>query len=210
MSHSKHQIVRRGLLAAAGTLLAAAAARKYLFAPSAGAGDSAGPLSVGPPPAGPPPAGPVPQPITVLEARPPASVPGLRFTTADGTARSLADYAGKGVVLNFWATWCVPCVSEMPALDSLARAVAQEGIVVLPVSLDRTGAAAVGPFYAAHGIRDLPVLLDPHSDTMTALKLDGIPTTLVIDRHGREVSRVQGPVQWDSDRAAAVLGGLVG
>jgi thiol-disulfide isomerase/thioredoxin len=205
MSHNKHQIMRRSLLAAGGTLLAGAVARKYLFPPSADADIAAGPL-----PANPVAAGPVLQPITVLEARPPASVPALRFTAADGTARSLADYAGKGVVLNFWATWCVPCVSEMPALDGLARAEAERGIVVLPVSLDRTGADAVKPFYATHGIRSLPVLLDPHSETMTALKLDGIPTTLVIDRRGREVARVQGPVQWDSNQAAALLGRLVG
>ncbi len=206
-----HRIARRSLLAAGGTLLAAVAARKYLFAADAGAGDL--------PPA--PPSGPETQSLDALKPLQPAALlPPLSFTLADGSTRSLSDYAGDGVVLNFWATWCAPCVSEMPALDVLSRALAKPGrnagspggrrIVVLPVSLDRGGADAVGPFYAGHGLRSLPVLLDPHSTTMTALRLDGIPTTLVIDRNGREVARVQGPVRWDDPEAAAVIARLVG
>ena len=126
---------------------------------------------------------------------PPAALPALAFTTADGVRRTLADYAGRGVILNFWATWCTPCVSEMPALDALAGAMAasKPPMTVLAVSLDRAGAAAVTPFYASHGIRNLPVLLDPHSETMMALRLDGIPTTLVIDRGGQEVAPHPGP-----------------
>ena len=200
-----HQIVRRSLLAAAGTLLAGAVAGKYLF--DARARSDNQPLE-GPVP-GPMP-GPVLQPVTSLRAHAPSVLPALHFTAADGSARSLADYAGRVVVLNFWATWCVPCVAEMPALDALSRTAAGAGIAVLAVSLDRTGAAAVTPFYAAHGIRNLPVLLDPHSGAMTALGLDGIPTTLVIDRSGREVARIQGPVRWDSAEAIAVIGRLAG
>ena len=194
-----HQIARRSLLAAGGTLLAAVVARKYLFAADAGAD--------APPPS---PPGPATQPLDALKAAPAALLPALSFTAADGSARSLADYAGKGVVLNFWATWCVPCVSEMPALDALSRSLADKNIVVLPISLDRGGVDAVRPFYAGHGIRSLPVLLDPHSATMTTLRLDGIPTTLVIDRKGREVARVQGPVRWDDPEAASVIARLVG
>ncbi len=194
-----HQITRRSLLAAAGTLLAAAVAGKYLWpSPHEAVDQSQAP------------AGPEPQTLAALRARPPAALPALHFTTADGRVRSLADYAGQGVVLNFWATWCVPCVSEMPSLDALSRALSGQRIVVLPVSLDRAGAGAVAPFYAGHGIRSLPVLLDAHADTMTALRLDGIPTTLVIDRAGREVSRVQGPVRWDEADAPKLLGQLIG
>ena len=100
----------------------------------------------------------------------------------------------------------------MPALDALARTLAGSTppVTVLAVSLDRAGAAAVTPFYASHGIRSLPVLLDPHSETMMALQLDGIPTTLVIDRAGREVARIQGPVRWDDGDAAASLRRMAG
>ncbi len=194
-----HQITRRSLLAAGGTLLAVAVAGKYLWPASQETPDQ--PQAPG---------GPEPQTLAALRAQPPATLPALRFTTADGRLRSLADYAGQGVVLNFWATWCVPCVSEMPALDALSRALSGQRIVVLPVSLDRGGAGAVAPFYAGHGIRSLPVLLDAHAETMTALRLDGIPTTLVIDRAGREVSRVQGPVRWDEADAPRVLAQLTG
>ena len=85
---------------------------------------------------------------------------GFRFTLADGTVRTIGDYAGKGVVLNLWATWCVPCVAEMPALDTLAGAVQGSRVVVLPLSSDRGGAAAVERFCATGG-EHLPVLLDP-------------------------------------------------
>ncbi len=193
------QITRRGLLAAGGTLLAVAVAGKFLWPADREAG--------GPPQA---PAGPAPQTLAALHGQPPVALPALHFTAADGSLRSLADYAGQGVVLNFWATWCAPCVSEMPALDALSRALSGQRIVVLPVSLDRAGAGAVTPFYAGHGIRSLPVLLDAHGETMTALRLDGIPTTLVIDRAGREVSRVQGPVRWDAADAPQMIGRLVG
>ena len=196
-----HQIMRRSLLAGGGTLLAAVLAGKYLLSARADGGIQPAPASG---------AGPVLQPIASLRAHPPSTLPELHFTGADGSTRPLAAYVGKGVVLNFWATWCVPCVSEMPALDALSRMLAASGISVLAVSLDHGGADAVKPFYAGHDIRSLPLLLDPHSEAMTALKLEGIPTTLVIDRHGREVARIEGPVRWDAPDAPAVIGRLVG
>ncbi|TLU73751.1 TlpA family protein disulfide reductase [Lichenicoccus roseus] len=204
-------VMRRGLLAAGGTLLAALVARNSLRqAPTPGPeAPGTGPARNAAPPAAP---GPAPRGIADLQPHAPAALPALAFTTADGVRRTLADYAGRGVILNFWATWCTPCVSEMPALDALAGAMAasKPPMTVLAVSLDRAGAAAVTPFYASHGIRNLPVLLDPHSETMMALRLDGIPTTLVIDRGGQEVARIQGPVRWDDRDAAASLQRMAG
>ena len=112
-------------------------------------------------------------------------------------------------MLNLWATWCVPCVAEMPALDQLARALQPNGVTVLTVSLDHGGAEQVRAFFAAHAIRSLPVLLDPHSSSMAALGLDGIPTTLLIDRAGREVARVSGSVDWAAPQAASLVAHLV-
>ena len=108
----------------------------------------------------------------------------LQFTAGDGTTRTLADYSGRVVVLNLWATWCVPCVREMPALDDLAKFGAKDGIVVLPVSSDRGGAAVVQRFYTDQGIKNLPVLLDPGSRMAHGLGVNGIPTTFLIDRNG--------------------------
>jgi thiol-disulfide isomerase/thioredoxin len=129
----------------------------------------------------------------------------LHFTTADGTARSLSDYAGKAVVLNLWATWCVPCVREMPALDDLAKLVAGDGIVVLPVSSDHGGAAVVERFYADRGIKNLPVLLDPMGAMAHALNVRGIPTTLLIDKQGQELGWLEGAADWSSPDAVTVV-----
>ncbi len=129
----------------------------------------------------------------------------LHFITADGTARSLADYAGKAVVLNLWATWCVPCVREMPALDALAAIVARDGIVVLPVSSDRGGAAVVQQFYTDRGIKNLPVLLDPQSRMAHSLGVNGIPTTLLIDKGGNELGWLEGAAEWSSPDAVTVV-----
>lgn len=127
-----------------------------------------------------------------------AAVPEFRFSSADGTVRTLADYAGQGVVLNLWATWCVPCVAEMPALDALARLVAGDGVAVLALSSDRGGAPPVERFYRDKKIQTLPVLLDPRGDAARALGARGIPTTLLIDRAGKERGRLEGAADWAS------------
>ena len=145
------------------------------------------------------------QGIDALHALPEPRKLDLHFTDADGVARSLADYAGKGVVLNLWATWCVPCVREMPALDDLAKLVAGDGIVVLPVSSDRGGAAVVERFYGEHGIAHLPVLLDPMGAMARGLNLRGIPTTLLIDKQGQQVAWLEGSADWSSPDAVTVV-----
>ena len=139
-----------------------------------------------------------------------AAVPEFRFTTADGSVRTLADYAGQGVVLNLWATWCVPCVAEMPALDALARSVANDGIAVLTLSSDRGGAAPVERFYREKAIQTLPILLDPKGDAARALNARGIPTTLLIDRAGRERGRLEGAADWASADSVEIIRRMAG
>ena len=141
---------------------------------------------------------------------PPAIPAAASFQEADGTLRSLGDYAGKGLVVNLWATWCVPCVAEMPELQDLARKVAIEGILVLPLSSDRGGAEVVRRFYAANRIDGLPVLLDPRGEAGRAWGARGLPTTIVIDRQGRERGRVEGAIDWTSAATVAKLRRLVG
>ena len=141
---------------------------------------------------------------------PPAIPAAATFQEADGTLRSLGDYAGKGLVVNLWATWCVPCVAEMPELQDLARKVAGEGILVLPLSSDRGGAEVVRRFYAANRIDGLPVLLDPRGEAGRAWGARGLPTTIVIDRQGRERGRVEGAIDWTSAATVAELRRLVG
>ena len=109
-----------------------------------------------------------------------------------------------------WATWCVPCVAELPALAALARRLRGEGILVLPASSDRGGAAAVEAFYRGHAIEGLPVWLDPKGAAAQAWGARGIPTTLIIDRAGRERARAEGALDWASEAAVAEIKRLVG
>lgn len=137
-----------------------------------------------------------------------AELPTFRFFAADGAVKTIADYAGQPIVLNLWATWCVPCVAEMAALDLLAREAA--GITVLALSSDRGGAAPVERFYKERAIRTLPVLLDPRGEAARALGARGIPTTLLIDRAGRERGRLEGAADWSSPESVALIRKVVG
>jgi thiol-disulfide isomerase/thioredoxin len=133
-----------------------------------------------------------------------------QFLDGEGETHRLADFAGQGVVVNLWATWCVPCVAEMPALQAMAKALAEERIVVLPLSSDRGGAAVVRRFYANHNIQGLGVWLDPKGEAARAWGARGLPTTLIIDRKGREVARLEGAIDWASAASLAELRRLVG
>lgn len=118
---------------------------------------------------------------------------------------TLADWRGKGIVVNFWATWCAPCVEEMPALDALHADLAGDGIAVLAVSSDLGGADVVRTFYERNGIVHLAVLTDTRSRMGQSLGVFGLPTTIVFDAGGREVGRVLGPAEWDAPEIAAFL-----
>jgi thiol-disulfide isomerase/thioredoxin len=134
------------------------------------------------------------RPLTdIVRATPPATLPPVAFTTLDGARKTLADYAGRPIVLNFWATWCHPCVAELPELDRLAAA---GPFTVLTVSTDRGGAAVVRPFAAAHHLDHARVLLDSGSDAVHALAINGFPTTLLIGADGKLRGTLEGPAAW--------------
>ena len=133
-----------------------------------------------------------------LVESPPRAVPELAFSDGDGRTRTLADFGGQGVVLNLWATWCPPCVAEMPALDRLQAIVEGNGIRVVPLSSDRGGKVQVDAFYAARGIARLGTWLDPRGGAGRLLGARGLPTTVLIDPQGRERSRLEGAAEWDA------------
>lgn len=135
----------------------------------------------------------------------PAAVPEIGFTDAEGKALTLADFKGRVVLLNLWATWCAPCVEEMPSLDRLQARLGGQDFAVVALSVDRQGRSLVQPFVEKLGVRNLPIYLDTGSAAMRALKIRGLPTTVLIDRDGREVGRLEGAASWDSKDAEALL-----
>ncbi len=139
----------------------------------------------------------------------PKAVPTLAFTDQDGHPLGLEPFKGKVVVLDYWATWCAPCRVEFPHLDQLQGRLADKGLAVVAVSLDRGGKPLVDRFYDEMHVAHLGKYLDPASAGATALGLRGLPTTLVIDRQGREVARVEGAAAWDGPEIGKILEGLL-
>ncbi|MCC7284271.1 MAG: TlpA family protein disulfide reductase [Acetobacteraceae bacterium] len=143
-----------------------------------------------------------------LHARP---RPSPDFTLHDAAGSEVASdaFSGQGLVLNFWATWCPPCVEEMPALARLAAALAGEGVRVVAASQDRGGVPVVRAFYERVGISGLPIWLDPRGAAGRAFGIRGLPTTVILDRDRSEVARLEGAAAWDAPRAIARIRELV-
>ncbi len=138
----------------------------------------------------------------------PTVAPRLVFTNAHGRRLSLGDYAGHTLVVNLWATWCAPCIAEIPSFSALAAQVKANGVLVLPISIDLTGVDVVRPFYAKHRIRDLPVLLDPNGDNLEVLDTASIPLTIIINPVGQLVARLNGAANWNTPGTIAFLRSL--
>ena len=140
---------------------------------------------------------------------PPVKLPPAALVDAAGIVHGLEDFVGQGLVLNLWATWCTPCVAELPALAALAGRLTAAGILVLPLASDRGGAPVVEQYSRLHGIAALPVWLDPKGAAARAWGARGLPTTLIVDRRGRERGRAEGAVDWAGDAVVAAVRRLV-
>jgi peroxiredoxin len=133
-----------------------------------------------------------------------AEAPGFRLPSLGGGEVDLASHRGKVVVLNFWATWCPPCVAEMPSLERLHRALSPEGLSVVTVSTDEDR-EDLRAFVSQRGLT-LPVLLDPGGRVAAgAYRTTGYPETFLLDREGRILRHVVGPAEWDSPEMLADL-----
>lgn len=125
-------------------------------------------------------------------------VPDIPFRDETGRIWQLSDYRGKGLILNIWATWCPPCIAEMPSLDRLSQQLGGDDFAVLPLSMDRGGAKAVASFYQAKNLTHLPILLDHQASINRFIKPKGLPFSLVVNRQGEEIGQVLGGINWDS------------
>jgi thiol-disulfide isomerase/thioredoxin len=139
---------------------------------------------------------------------PPRPAPKVAFAALSGRPFALADFAGKVVLVNLWATWCAPCRHEMPSLDRLQSDLGDK-IAILAISEDIGGAKAVDPFSAKLGLTRVTLYLDPKSAVGQAFKVDGLPTSFVIDRKGLVQGRVEGEANWDSPKMLAVIAPLL-
>ena len=140
----------------------------------------------------------------LVVATDPAPAPEVTFIAEDGSEARLSDYAGKPVVLNFWATWCAPCRKEMPHLAALQEAMGDE-IAVLTVATGRNPPEAIDRFFTEIGVTSLPKATDPKQEMARAFGVLGLPITVILDAEGREVARLLGDADWSSDSAQAIM-----
>jgi thiol-disulfide isomerase/thioredoxin len=134
-------------------------------------------------------------------ANPPVPVPPGSFVDADGHTLNLTAFKGKLTLVNFWATWCTPCVAELPSIDRLKRAKSSGDFDVETISEDQGGQIAVVDFFKKDGIVALPLYVDTAAAFSESLKLNGLPTTLLLAPDGRELGRYEGDTDWNSPDA---------
>ena len=129
----------------------------------------------------------------------------VRFTDAAGAPMTLADFKGKTILLNLWATWCAPCREEMPSLDRLQRELGSDTFEVVALAVDRAGPEAARKFLDEIGVTSLKLYSDTTTRSGSALRAVGMPTTILIDAEGREIGRLPGPYEWDAPEAKALI-----
>jgi thiol-disulfide isomerase/thioredoxin len=131
------------------------------------------------------------------------------FEAADGRTLTLEAFADKAVLLNLWATWCPPCRKEMPSLDRLQSLKGGADFEVVALSIDKGGSEQVRPFFEEIGIKHLETYLDQPGVSMQALKIVGLPTTLLVGKDGRELARWVGPKEWDDPETIKEIDALL-
>ena len=147
-------------------------------------------------------------------AKSPLKVPNLAFEDGAGKKLTLADFKGKTVLLNLWATWCVPCRKEMPTLDALEQKLGSPDFQVVAVNIDTRDAEKPKAFLKEIGVKGLAYYADPSAKSFQDLKAVGrafgMPTTLLVDRSGCEIGTIAGPAEWASDDAVKMIKAALG
>lgn len=133
--------------------------------------------------------------------------PDAVFFDAEGANATLADFRGQFVVLNLWATWCAPCVAELPALARAQEALRDDGVLILPVDMEKKSAEEISAFLSDNGAGTLPTFIDRDYAIMQAFEAFtvGLPYTIFIDASGRQIATASGPQEWDDAEAIAYI-----
>ena len=135
----------------------------------------------------------------------PLPLPDFSFDGPGGEGQSATDLKGKVVLLNIWATWCVPCREEMPQLNALQAELGGPGFEVVAINIDKGGAEKAKAFLEETGAKDLALYADPTGKLFATLKVVGMPTTLLLNPQGNEMGRLVGPADWASPEAKALI-----
>jgi thiol-disulfide isomerase/thioredoxin len=135
----------------------------------------------------------------------PEVLPPIKFQDAEGRERTLTDWRGKVVLLNLWATWCLPCRKEMPSLDRLQKELGSDKFEVMALSVDRKGLDASKRFLDETKVERLGLYVDASARATSELRVVGLPATLLLDAEGREIGRLLGPAEWDSEDAKRLI-----
>jgi thiol-disulfide isomerase/thioredoxin len=122
----------------------------------------------------------------------------IEFSDDEKAIHNLNEFKGKVVLINFWATWCKPCVNEMPALVQLAKNLEGQNVVMVPISIDFGGMPVVKDFYSQYHITNLPLYVDDKGKSFKAAELKALPTTLIVNKSGMEAARIMGEIDWTS------------
>lgn len=145
------------------------------------------------------------QMTTFVAKEKPVDVPPFIFQDANGAERKLAEWKGKVVLLNLWATWCAPCRKEMPALDRLQGELGGDKFEVVALSIDKGGLDLPRSFLEKIKVQHLDLYNEPTAKVGPRVKAYGMPTTLLLNPEGREIGRLVGPAEWDSEDALTLL-----
>ncbi|QHQ37498.1 redoxin domain-containing protein [Algicella marina] len=133
----------------------------------------------------------------------------VRFGRKDGGTEQLSDTNGKVRVLNFWATWCAPCRKEKPSLAALETAMGGADFEVVALATGRNSPEGIARFNAEYGTGALATRLDPKGEVARAYSVLGLPVSVILDRDGREIARLQGGADWESESARAIIDRLL-
>ncbi len=142
--------------------------------------------------------GDLPDASTGWETFPPITPPPLAFQDAEGRNLTLDHFKGHVLLVNLWATWCGPCKEELPTFAAMAPKLKHFGGLILPISIDVDGVAAVRPYFELQGIKDLPILVNPAGDDLDMMQTNGIPVTIVVNPAGKAVARLDGAADWNT------------